>query len=454
LGERSFMERHGTRLAMHDLVAHVVRSDLSYRAPTLTNHLRRRIADHAYANAVIRRQPISLELAHLVEAPAIRWGFSEGFRTHRLDDVRPDDHMAMHDALCARGDQEQWARVEPYVATAPARLTILRDARDRLVGFTTTVSPATRPTCTANDPVLAPWLADALRRDDGVATVLWQSATCLDGEADARAQGLLGLAGFLRCGLSRVRYCYLPIAPNSQGALAFSAAVGAVHHPHLDFEDSNGITECHVADFGPAGALGALLAVVHAETGAENPTTLDEPRARRSPGPVARVVGQRTVVTSPSATPTDGSARAVVDLPGPLRDVVHDAPRHFLDDAMLARLPRLTRTTAGLVDGQPPELPGTGTDDKTPSTTAKRAEAVRAIVLDALADSFSPSASDQRLREAIERGYLDPAANHDSVARTRFISRATYYRRLRSAVDRLTETFLESTSAQPAPTNH
>ena len=210
LAERTFVERHGSAYAIHDLVGHVLRLDLTGRDPELVRDLRRRLADHTHARARRRRQPISLDLAHLIDDPAIRWGFGEGFRTHRLDDVRDGDAEVLHARLEATGDHDHWCRVAPYLRDAPDRVTVLRDHRDRLTGFTVTITPAHAPRCVEDDPLLSAWLAHARRQPDADDTVLWLCATNFEDDPEGRAQGLLGLAGFLKSRLARVRRCYLP----------------------------------------------------------------------------------------------------------------------------------------------------------------------------------------------------------------------------------------------------
>jgi hypothetical protein len=74
--------------------------------------------------------------------------------------------------------------------------------------------------------------------------------------------------------------------------------------------------------------------------------------------------------------------------------------------------------------------PATGTVDE-------RAAAVRARVEQAADEAFGDSVEDRELREALVRGYLDPAPSHDQAAAALQLSRAAYFRRLRAAVARV-----------------
>jgi hypothetical protein len=65
------------------------------------------------------------------------------------------------------------------------------------------------------------------------------------------------------------------------------------------------------------------------------------------------------------------------------------------------------------------------------------APAVRAQLEDAVARAFGETPDERLLREVLVRGYFDPGAGHEHTARELHLSRAAYFRRLRSASERV-----------------
>jgi hypothetical protein len=72
---------------------------------------------------------------------------------------------------------------------------------------------------------------------------------------------------------------------------------------------------------------------------------------------------------------------------------------------------------------------------------------VRALIAEATANAFGDAADEQLLQRIVERGYLDPAASHESAALDLNVSRATYFRRLRVASQRVADYVLASRAA-------
>jgi hypothetical protein len=73
------------------------------------------------------------------------------------------------------------------------------------------------------------------------------------------------------------------------------------------------------------------------------------------------------------------------------------------------------------------------------STTEQRAASVRTEIEDAVASAFGDSPDEQLLRSIVQRGYLDPTGSHELAADELHVSRATYFRRLRSASQRVAD---------------
>jgi hypothetical protein len=75
----------------------------------------------------------------------------------------------------------------------------------------------------------------------------------------------------------------------------------------------------------------------------------------------------------------------------------------------------------------------------TGTSTEERAASVRAEMQDAVAKAFGDSPAEQQLRRIVQRGYLDPDGSHELAADELHVSRATYFRRLRAASQRVAD---------------
>jgi hypothetical protein len=272
----------------------------------------------------------------------------------------------------------------------------VRDPEENLCGFSISVSPHDAPEVAENDPLLRPWLEHARREHAGEEVVLWRDSIDLtsgdEGDMSSPVLALMNTAAVLRSGLTNPRYAYLPIHRENKVAVEFASAVGARHIPELDLEVEHHVTECHVADFGPGGILAAQRATVYAELGMAPP---DEPAA------------------------SDASAASEITT-----DVVRDALRALDNPLELAASP--------LAAGDTPE---------------ERAASVRALLTEATANAFGQAADEQLLQRIVQRGYLDPSASHESAALELNVSRATYFRRLRVASQRVADYVLASRAA-------
>lgn len=159
-------------------------------------------------------------------------------------------------------------------------------------------------------------------------------------------------------------------------AVAFADALGAEHLPGLDPPGS--FLACRRIDYGPGGLLGAQLNVVYREVGYH---------------------GSRS--------------RAVVAVGF---EVVRDALRDLRVPHRLA--------TSPLAEGE---------------GTAARAASVRARLDAAVEEAFGSTDDERGLRDVLTRGYLDPAPSHELAADSLHYSRSAYFRRLRTATERLAE---------------
>ncbi|MDO8184844.1 ATP-binding protein [Conexibacter sp. JD483] len=390
LRERTFAGPLGDGIALHELVRKALHGDLRHRDRERERDLRRRIADHLHAKAVAGHQLLSIDLSHLVENEAIRWGFSwDAAGEHRLDEVRPGDAEAVLRLLRERRAPERWSVLEPYFERAPERIAIVRDLGDRIRGFELSVTSANAPPMVAGDPQLGPWLEHARATGGEGRAVLWQSAVDFTADPRTGVQAMLGMSGILRSGLENPRYAYLPIDPRLDGAVRFAQAAGGRHVPELDVTLDGRLTQCYLLDYGPGGLLGAQRALIYAELGLVPPQAPAEEEAVRA------VAGDR-----------EGD----LDLAEAVRDALRNlGVPHKLADSPLA----------------------------SGATQEQRAASVRTLLEQAAARAFGETANEQLLRRVLERGYLDPAPSHEQAADELALSRAAYFRRLRAAAERV-----------------
>jgi len=172
----------------------------------------------------------------------------------------------------------------------------------------------------------------------------------------------------------------MPIPPQADRALRFAERLGARREPSLDASYGPAPVECWILDYGPGGLIGTQRDFVYRELGLTPSADSDD---LRRTGPV------------------DGEA-------------VRAALRDFHKPVELARNPLASGTTP-----------------------AERAESVRERLRTALDQAFGDSPDEQLLRSVLERGYLAQDTSLESAAVELHLSRATFFRRLRRAVDRV-----------------
>lgn len=395
----SFSEPVGDGLALHELVRKAMRADLRRRDPDRDRELRRRIVDYLYERAGRGDPLLTIEMAHLIDNPVIRWGFGwEGSIDFRIDDVRDGDAERMAELMAERGLHHWWNLTRRFVADAPDRVAIARDRQDRVCGFLVCMSPSTAPAFADEDPIVGPWLRHARADRHLGEAVLWHdsfdftgwpagqtSDSGFDGPG-GRVKAMLGMAGILRSGVVNPRFMYLPINPRNPGARAFAAAAGAQYLPELDCEFGDHRLECHRIDHGPGGLLAALRAFVYAEVGLTTPAPAFD------------------------------------------RERVRDALRSFHVPHELARSP--------MARGDTPD---------------ERAESVRAQLRQAADQAFGETRNERLLHEVLTRGYLVPGPSHEQSALDLSLSRAAYFRRLRVAADRVADHLAQTGESPSGP---
>jgi hypothetical protein len=367
----------GDGFTMHELVRKALLADLRQRNPELERDLRRRIVDYLYARAKAGEPLLLIDLVHLVEDPLKRWGFGwDGNVSFRIDNVRGDDADRIEAEHGDRQPQLWWQLTRRFFAESPEHVAVARDRSDQICGYMACMTPATAPAFADADPLIGPWLAHARREATHGDSVLWHAAVDFTGQA--KVQAMLGMAGVLRTGTGNMRFAYLPIDPAYPGAAEFAQAIGAAHLTELDAEIGGQQVHCYRLDYGPAGLLDHLRDAVYSELGLLAPAP--------PPGPA-------------------------VDL-----DTVREVLKNFRVPRELARSPLAAGTTV-----------------------QERAESVRRLVRDGARQAFGDSETEKLLHSVLVFGYLDPLRSHEEAASRLCLSRAAYFRRLRTAVERLAE---------------
>jgi hypothetical protein len=364
LASRTFSELLGGGVALHDLVASALREELGRQDPLRERELRRRICDHLYERASRGETLPAIDLAHLTRSPAIRWGFAWQPRARfRLDELRSGDQEQIHARLEGTWHEPLLEGTDRFIKGAPEHVMCVRDARDRLRGYTIALAPVDAPAFCDEDPLLGPRLEHARHLADPGQAVLWRDVVDLGAEPDPDVISMLGMAGIvLRAAHGNPRHAYLPINPRLSGALEFSRALGARRVEALDAAVGKVVIECHVVDYGPGGVLAAQRDLIYRELGLTPPTT------------------------------ADSRAQLTAAVRHALRNL--DRP-HALAESELA----------------------------TGDTLEQRARSVRALLEEAAQRAFAPGGGEQLTRRVLVLGYLDPAPSHELAAAQLSLSR-------------------------------
>jgi hypothetical protein len=395
LRAQAIAEPVGDGFAMHELVRQALRAQLRAQRPERERELRRRIADHLHAHALAGDARLVIDLAELVEEPALRWGFGADVAGRlRSDSLRAGELDALAPEVEARAGASWWAATRTLASAAPQHFVVARDQHDALCGMAIAATPRGAAPAALADPYVGAWIRHAgAHVPDGNALV-WRDAMDLtaaaEGDLGSRVLAVINTATILRAGLPNPRAFYLPINPINTASLAFARESGAEHVPELDVLVGAVVHQCHVIDHGPGGVLGSLRATIHAELGLPRPPAVAAPGAASS----------RHAVTE-------------ADVRQALRDL--DRPSE------LARSP-LVALTGG------PE-PAAG---------------VRALLERAIAEAFGAGHDEELLRAVVAGAYAEGRSSHEDVAHGLHVSRATYFRRLRQATVRVCDYVLAS----------
>ncbi|HET9898313.1 MAG TPA: AAA family ATPase [Streptosporangiaceae bacterium] len=468
LCELTVAEPLGDGVTLHDLVRKALLADLRLRNQEFERFLRRRIIDYLYELAADDQPLLIIDMAHLVEDPLMKWGFGwEGDVGYRVDSVRDYDIARLEHELKVSQNVDWWHLTSRFFTDSPDRVAVVRDVKDNIRGYMACMSLATAPGFAWRDPLIGPWLAHAREHAGEGESVLWHAAVDLTGQG--KVQAMLGVAGVLRCGVVNPRFAYLPIDPSYPGALAFAQAIGAEHHTELDVEVGGMLVECHRLDYGPGGLNAFIRAQVYAEIGLPKPGSepVLRPTAPGTPA-VTPILAIDEAATTIPAAPMRPAATGATGATGALGQAMPVTPD--LQPRAPARVPRFIPAQLARANTTRPN-PGSGGPAESPSvdiqivrdalknfrvprdlarsplavgdTVAERAESVRRLINEAAQGAFGDSETEKLLRSVLIAGYLEPMRSHEEAASKLLLSRAAYFRRLRTAVERLTEHLVE-----------
>ena len=387
LRSRTFAERVGVWISLHELVRSALRAQARAESPEREAELRRRIAEHLYQRAAAGEAGLMPDLAELVDNPTIRWGIpGEGPPGLHPDDADPTEILS-HPRLLEHRDAAWRAITDELMRAAPRSVVVARDDDGQVCGVCIAVAARNAPQAAVEDPVLGGWIAHAAEHAPDGNALLWRDSldlTPAHGTPGSRVLAVINTAAIQRAGLANPRWSYLPIDPVNAAAVEFARVVGAQHVPELDVQLGDRVQECHILDHGPGGMLAAHRAMVYTELGLVPPPLDADPHEPMS-----------TEITV---------------------EAVKEALRNLDRPLELARSP--------LARGQ---------------TVQERAASVRELIAGATAEAFGDTPGEQLLRDVIEQRYLGPQTTHELTAERLHVSRSTYFRHLGVAVDRMAE---------------
>lgn len=387
LRQLSAVETVGARVTLHDLVRAALRAELRATDPERYNELRRRLADHLFQRATSGESRLLLDMLELIDDPDTRWGLGgDGGAELRTDRWRSEAVGPLVDAFIRDEGAARWHDLRTLIDAAPELALTVYDSGGALIGFSVATTPSRHP-AEVRDLIIDPVLQDA-RAAGVLRSMIWRESYARHDYTGPPPFALMNLSSVLRSGLANVDRSYILDHSTTPEPAAFYKAVGAVRRPDLDVDPGPGRrVECWMIDHHPSGMLGQVRDQIHAEAGApSSAAAADAGRAER-----------RAAALS-----------ALVD---------------FNKPTMLAANP--------LAVG---------------STVEERAGELQARVRAAVVAAFGDTPTDRLLRQVVELADLDPKVTHDAAIVRLSVSRATFYRRLREARERVA-TVLEEPAA-------
>jgi hypothetical protein len=377
LRDVSISEPLGRRTTLHPLARTALRTRLRDSDPDRHRTLVLRIATHLYRRARAGDAVAALELGSLVEDPELRLS-SEPSPALYADLPRPGDVEALAEFTGA-SSAAWFGRYARWCEERPGQAVAVRRVDGTLQGMSVICMANAMPAWSDDHIETGPvrrWL-----REQGIfdeAAITHDTVILADpDDAVTRAEVVrVGNAGCMAMGsVTNPRYVFA-----TADASTDYRRIAPLHYAEIEplrRADAERQLVTLAADFGPGGIIGQMHRLVLAEQG-EAPE------------------------------PDDGAASSDGDL-------VVAALRRFHDDDALSTSPL---------------APPTG-------SVVERADAVRSVVRSRVDEAFGPTPTDQQLRHAIVRAYLDLDGGHGIAQRELHMSRSSFYRHLQRARERL-----------------
>ncbi|NEA37346.1 hypothetical protein [Streptomyces sp. SID13031] len=378
LAGRSYIESNDDLLTVHELVRPSLCTAMATAAPERDQQLRRRLCDHYYRDAVAGSRTALADLAHLVSSPRVQWGYRLSANAcYSATSVREGDAAIVGARLSGHGFRDWWGLSRGYYHYSGANVVVARGGDGAPAGHAIGFVPATAPReLLAGDPIGAGCAAYAQQIGAASTTLVWRDTIILPGGTQGAADaGLYSLLNF---------------------SLVQRAEIPRLRHALiLAFDRSERVREfCQEIGGRAVPGLrwvvdGRTLGCYHIDLGIGGLLS-----AQRD------VVYRELHVPPPSLTTTAADVRRALDAFGS-------------DDAL---------SSSPLAIG--PAGPG-------------RAESVRAQLRAAAEAALAGSPHATQLTTIVDRRFLLGRDAHDTIARSLVVSRATYFRRLTEAVDRI-----------------
>jgi len=378
LAGRSFIEATDDALVPHPLVRLPLEHMVAATRPEQDRRLRRLICDHHYRAALAGNRPAVTDLAHLVLSPTVRWGYRlDAGANYHATAVRVGDDALVGAQLRRRGYHEWWAMSARYYRNAPSSVLIARDSDGAPVGHVIGFLPsAISEALLADDQVGADCAAYAHRAGIAETTLVWRDTVDLTRGSGAHDSGV--------CSLLNISLALRAEAPGLRHALVLVFDQSPRAHAFCQEVGGRPVPELRWSVDGRA------VGCYHIDWGVGGLFA-----AQRD------VIYRELQVLWPARdlTPAD----------------VREALESFQRDDVLSDWP--------LASG---------------ATITERADSVRALLRSAAGVALSGTPHSAQLTAIVTRRFFGQQQTHDTIARSLAVSRATYFRRLRDAVDRIT----------------
>ncbi|WP_436501733.1 hypothetical protein [Actinokineospora sp. HUAS TT18] len=378
LAGRSFIESTGGALAPHPLVRGPLQHMVAAARPEQDRKLRRLICDHHYRKALTGDHLAVPDLAHLVLSPTVRWGYRlDNAVSYTATAVRAGDEAVVGAQLHERGYVDWWAMSGLYYRLAPSNVIIARSNDDVPVGHVIGVLPsAVSEGLLVDDQIGADCAAYAHRSGITGSALVWRDTIDLTRESGTSEGGV--------CSLLNISLVLRTEAPGLRHALVVVFDQSRRTHAFCQEVGGRLVPELRWT------VDGREVRCYHIDWGLGGVIAAQRDLIYRE---------LQVLWPARDLTPAD----------------VRDALESFHRDDVLSTWP--------LASG---------------ATPAARAESVRALLRSAVAAALSGTPHSTQLNAIVSRRFFTQREAHETIARSLALSRATYFRRLRDAIERIT----------------